>query len=105
MKVDYDSEAHSILFEFGGFRYSEKGDRVELLGDDQCVVGIREGRVRDIQLLNADHHDFTLLDQAAERFRLDAGALKAAAAAALAAPDREIEVGAPRLLGTSAKAG
>ena len=33
MKVDYDSEAHSILFEFGDFHHFEKGDYVELLGD------------------------------------------------------------------------
>jgi hypothetical protein len=94
MKVDYDSEAHSLLFEFGEFHYVEKGDYVELLADEQCIVGIHDGRVNHIQLLGADK-DITPLDEAAKRFELDADGLRAGARAALAAPDREIliEVG------------
>jgi hypothetical protein len=91
MKVDYDSEAHSILFEFGSFHVFEEGDYVELLGDDQCIVGFHDGRVDNIQLLNVDG-DLTLLDEAAVRFGLDAEALGAAARAALAGPDREINI-------------
>lgn len=105
MKVDYDSEGHSLLFEFGKFHYFEEGDYVKLLGDAQCIVGFHGGGVDNIQLLNADR-DITLLDEAAERFELDADALRAAAQAAFAAPDREItiEVGAQRLLGAGTNA-
>jgi hypothetical protein len=69
MKVDYDPEAKSLLFEFGEFRESEDGDHVDTY--------------------------LPALDEAAERFELDAEGLKAAAHAALAAPNREIiiEVG------------
>jgi hypothetical protein len=91
MKVDYDSQAHSILFEFGGLHYFEEGDFVRLLGDDQCIVGFHDGHVGHIQLLDADR-GISLLDEAAERFGLDAEALRAAAHAALAAPDREINI-------------
>ncbi|HEX4304546.1 MAG TPA: hypothetical protein VHZ54_00780 [Solirubrobacterales bacterium] len=89
MKVDYDSEGHSLLFEFGEFHHFEKGDYVELLADDQCIVGIHDGRVDHIQLLGADE-DITPLDEAAERFELDADGLRAGARAALAVPDREV---------------
>jgi hypothetical protein len=94
MKVDYDSEGHSLLFEFDELHSFEKGDYVRLLGDARCIVGFNRGRVGHIQLLGADQ-DLTLLDEAAERFELDADGLRAAARAALAAPDREIliEVG------------
>jgi hypothetical protein len=105
MKVDYDSEGHSLLFEFGEFHTFEEGDYVKLLGDHQCIVGFHDGRVDNIQLLNADA-DITLLDEAADRFDLEADLLRAAAHAAFAAPDREItiEVGAQRLLGAGTKA-
>ncbi len=105
MKVDYDSEAHSILFEFDELHRFEKGDYVEVLGDYRCIVGFHAGHVGHIQLLNADL-GVALLDEAAERFDLDADNLRAAAHAALAAPDREItiEVGAQRILGSEAKA-
>jgi hypothetical protein len=103
MKVDYDSEGHSLLFEFGGFRYFEKGDHVELLGRDACIVTVHDERPSNIQLLGADQA-LGPLDEAAERFQLDAEALKAAARAALALPDREItiEIGPRRLVGAAA---
>ncbi|HVX32374.1 MAG TPA: hypothetical protein VHA80_04465 [Solirubrobacterales bacterium] len=105
MKVDYDSEGHSLLFEFGEFRHFEEGDHVEELSGGTCLVWVHGSAAGSIQLLGADK-DITPLDEAAERFELDADALRAAARAALAAPDREIkiEVGARRLLGTEAKA-
>jgi hypothetical protein len=104
MKVDYDSQAHSLLFEFGGFHYFEEGDYVEHLGDHQCIVGFHHGRVGHIHLLNADQ-GITLLEEAAERFDLDAAGLAAAARAALAAPDREITIDVGRRLpGSAAKA-
>lgn len=91
MKVDYDSEAHSLLFEFGEFHYYEEGDDTEDLAGGACLVGIHKDQVDRIQLLGADE-DITPLDEAAERFGLDAEGLRAAARAALAAPDREIRI-------------
>jgi hypothetical protein len=95
MKVDYDSEAKSILFEFGEFREVEDGDDTEDVAGGICIVWLRDGRPEILQLLGADRH-IEALDEAAERFGLDAEGLRAAARAALAAPDREItiEVGA-----------
>jgi hypothetical protein len=102
MKVDYDSEADSLLFEFGEFG---KDDYVEELSRGECIVWILDGRPNSIQLLNAQA-DIDVLDEAAQRFQLDTVELKAAALAALAAPDREItiEVGQRRLLDGRAKA-
>jgi hypothetical protein len=91
VKVDYDSEAHSLLFEFGEFHYYEEGDDTEDLAGGACLVGIHKDRVERIQLLGADE-DITPLEEAAERFGLDAEGLRAAARAALAAPDREIRI-------------
>jgi hypothetical protein len=94
MKVDYDSEAHSLLFEFRPSRGREDGDYVEEMSTGECFVHVHEGRAQGIQLLHADG-DISPLDEAATRFDLDAEGLRAAAQAALTAPDREIliEVG------------
>lgn len=91
MKVDYDSEARSLLFEFGEFHHFEQGDYTAILGDDHCIVGFHQGHLDHIQVLNADD-DITILDEAAERFNLDAEGLRAGARAALAAPDREVRI-------------
>lgn len=91
MKVDYDPEARSILFEFGDFRESEAGDYVEEVADGMCIVWFHRDLPESIQLLGADK-DIAPLDEAAERFELDAEGLRAAARAALAAPNREIRI-------------
>ena len=91
MKVDYDSEGHSLLFEFAEFHYHEDGDYVEELAGGTCLVWIHDSRPDSIQLLGADD-DITPLNEAAQRFDLDAEALRAGARAALAAPDREIKI-------------
>jgi len=102
MKVDYDSEGHSLLFEFGAFG---KDDHTEEMATGECFVWVLDGHATSIQLLDADR-SLEPLDEVAERFALDVDALRAAAQAALAAPDREItiEVGARRLVGAEAKA-
>lgn len=104
MKVDYDSEARSLLFEFSKFRPVEDGDYTEEMADGSCIVRIHEGKADGILLLHADK-DITRLDDVAARFGLDAGCLRAGAQAALAAPDHavRIEVG-PRLAGSAARA-
>ncbi|HEY2479607.1 MAG TPA: hypothetical protein VGI17_12870 [Solirubrobacterales bacterium] len=91
MKVDYDSQGHSLLFEFGEFRYAEEGDYVKELAGGTCLVWVHDRRADSIQLLDADR-DIAPLDEAAECFELDAAALRAGARAALAAPDREITI-------------
>jgi len=99
MKVDYDSEGRSLLFEFGEFG---KDDHVEEMATGECIVWVLDGHANSIQLLDADR-DLKPLDEVAERFDFDKLELRAAALAALAAPDREItiEVGAQRLLGAA----
>jgi hypothetical protein len=91
MKVDYDSEGRSLLFEIGEFREAEPGDDTADVAGGRCYVGHRDGSPIFIQLLGADE-DITPLDEAARRFDLDSETLKAAARAALAAPDREIHI-------------
>jgi hypothetical protein len=103
MKVDYDPEAKSILFEFGEFRESEDGDYVEEVADGMCIVRFHDDRPESIQLLGADTN-ITPLDEAAERFQLDAVSLRAAARAALAAPDREIRIEVGKNLADEEKA-
>src|ERR1700761_8159792 len=87
MKVDYDPEARSLLLEFGEFHFHEEGDYTEELAGGTCLVRVHDGRPQAVQLLGADE-GIKPLDEAAERFGLDAEALRAAASAALAAPDR-----------------
>lgn len=103
MKVDYDSEARSLLFEFGEFRRSESGDYTEKLAGGTCLVRVHDDRADGIQLLSADD-DITRLDEAAERFNLDAEGLRAGAHAALAAPDREIRIEVGKNLADEEKA-
>ncbi|HEX3361673.1 MAG TPA: hypothetical protein VHS74_11835 [Solirubrobacterales bacterium] len=91
MKVDYDPEARSLLFEFSEFREHEEGDYTETLAGGSCIVWFHDDRPDSIQLLGADK-DIAPLDEAAERFGLDAEGLRAGARAALAAPDREIRI-------------
>ena len=102
MKVDYDSEGHSLLFEFGAFG---KDDHVKEMATGECFVWVLDGHATSVQLLDADR-SLDPLDEVAERFELDKVELRAAASAALAAPDREItiEVGQQRILGGEAKA-
>ncbi len=92
MRADYDSEADALDLELFAF---ERFEGQEPVHDTYCQVGFVNGTPASIELLNpADQ--IPLLDVAAERYDLDATALKAAARAALAAPDRviQIEVGA-----------
>jgi len=88
MRADYDSEADALDIELTSFKYFERQEQVD---DSFCTVGFSGGRLVDIELLTpSDHLD--LLEVVAERFGLDAVALTAAAQAALAAPDRVIEL-------------
>jgi uncharacterized protein YuzE len=88
MRADYDSKADALTIEL---REVERFDHGEQVDDDYCNVGIAGGRVAAIELLYpAEHVD--LLEVAAEHYDLDGIALTAAARAALAAPDRVVEL-------------
>lgn len=88
MRADYDSEADALDIELFPFGHAE---RDEIIDDSFCVVTFASGRPAAVELLTPALH-LDLLDAAASRFGLDCGALRAAAQAALAAPDRAVEV-------------
>jgi hypothetical protein len=93
MWADFDSRADALDIELVRFERLEWQDSVD---DTFCQVGFANGEPACIELLNpAEHLD--LLPVVAERYELDGGALLAATRAALAAPDRivELKVGAP----------
>lgn len=93
MRADYDSEADVLAIDLRAF---ERYERQEHVDDDYCVVSFAAGEPVRIALLSPGAH-IDLLLAAAERFELDGTALVATAQAALAAPDRivELKVGAP----------
>ena len=88
MRADYDSEADALSIEL---RRVERFDDQEQVDDDYCNVGIVTGRAVNVELLYPARH-LDLLEVAAERYGLDGAALLAAAQAALAAPDRAVEL-------------
>lgn len=88
MRADYDSEADALEIQLFRFDLYERQEEVD---GDYCVVGFAKGRPADVELLSPDRH-LDLLEVAAGRFGLDAAALLAAARAALAAPDRLVEL-------------
>ncbi len=88
MRADYDSEANALGIELSRFKYYDYQEQVH---DSYCTVGFSGGRLVNVELLTpAEHLD--LLEVAAERYGLDGTALLAAAQAALAAPDRVVEL-------------
>lgn len=93
MRADYDSEADALDIELVRFERLEGQDSVD---DTYCQVGFSAGSPVCIELLNPASH-LDLLSNVAERYELDGDTLLAAAQAALAAPDRlvELKVGAP----------
>lgn len=93
MRADYDSQADSIQIELHPF---DRYEHQEWIDDDYCVVAFADGEPTQVSLLSPAKH-LDLLDVAADRFDLSGTALRAAAQAALAAPDRfvTIDVSAP----------
>lgn len=88
MRADYDSQADALDIELTPFEYFERQEQVH---DSYCTVGFAGGRLVDVELLIPAKH-LDLLDVVAERYALDGAALVAAAQAALAAPDRVVEL-------------
>lgn len=88
MRADYDSEADALDIELTPF---DRYERQEQVHDSWCTVGFSDGQLVDVELLTpAEHLD--LLDVVAERYEIDGVALLAAAQAALAAPDRIVNL-------------
>jgi uncharacterized protein YuzE len=88
MRADYDSEADALSIEL---RQVERFDHQEQVDDDYCNVGVVDGAVVNVELLYPARY-LDLLETAAQRYDLDGIALLAAAQAALAAPDRVVEL-------------
>jgi hypothetical protein len=88
MRADYDSEADALDIELVPFKYFERQEQVH---DSFCTVGFSDGRLVDVELLTPGEH-LDLLDVVADRYDLDGAALTAAAQAALAAPDRIVQL-------------
>jgi uncharacterized protein YuzE len=89
MRADYDSEADALsidLLEVDGWDAGKSVDE-----NEHCNVEFSKGRVANVELLYPAEN-LELLSLAAERFDLDAQGLRAAAEAALAAPDREVTI-------------
>src|SRR4051794_29229101 len=88
MKADYDSEADAISIDLCSFKSFDEQRQVD---DDYCVVGFEKGRPVNVALLSPAEH-LELLETAAERYDLDGTAIIATTRAALAAPDRVVEL-------------
>lgn len=93
MRADFDSKADALDIELVRFGRLEWEDSVD---DTYCQVGFANGKPVCVELLDPVEH-LDLLPIVAERYELDGDALLAVAQAALAAPDRlvELKVGAP----------
>ena len=88
MQADYDSKADALSITLR--RFAHYDDQLEV-DDDYCTVGFAGGHPVRVSLLSPANH-LDLLHLAAERYELDSLALRAAAQAALAAPDRVVEL-------------
>lgn len=88
MKADYDSEADALLIDLIEI---DRCDDREAVQEAHCGVALKDGRPANVEL-RFPHEHLDLLDRAAERFGIDAEAMRAAAQAALAAPDRPITI-------------
>jgi hypothetical protein len=88
MKADYDSEANAVSIDLLDVDRWDYGGEFD---ENYCTIAFSKGRVANIGLLSPSEN-IDLLEAVAERYRLDAGDLVAAARAALAAPDRSVTI-------------
>jgi hypothetical protein len=88
MRADYDSEANALSIDLTRFDLFERQEQVH---DTYCHVGFAKGVPANVELLNPAEQ-LGLLDVVADRYDLDGEALLTAAQAALAAPDRVVEL-------------
>ena len=86
MRAEYDSQADALSIDV---IVTERWDHGEGVDEDYCTVAFAKDRLANVELLSPrDHLD--LLETAAGKYDLDAEMLRAAATAALAAPDRMV---------------
>ncbi len=94
MRALYDTEAGALAIDFeepaGQARYGDE------LGRGLVVAVAEGGRAVSVEVLDPGDELDELLGLAAERYGLDAGALRAAARSALAVPDREVTLDVAR---------
>jgi hypothetical protein len=88
MRADYDSRANAISIELASEQEAERADQVH----PRAVVALHRNQPVELQLLYPDLGVDEPLHAAASRYSLDSEALIAAAAAALAAPNRSVTV-------------
>ncbi|HEX4463619.1 MAG TPA: hypothetical protein VH042_03140 [Solirubrobacterales bacterium] len=88
MRARYDSDANAISIELTAVEKADRADQAH----ERAVVAVSEGQPVELQLLYPDLGIAEPLTAAAARHGLDREALAAAAAAALAAPDRSVSV-------------
>jgi uncharacterized protein YuzE len=89
VKATYDNEADALMIEF--FDPPAPGYAEDVDGS-ACFVGVDDDNRRvSVELLHASER-LILLDVAAEKYKLDVKSLRAAAAAAMAAPLRFVTV-------------
>jgi uncharacterized protein YuzE len=86
MKADYDSRADALSIDLVE---AERWDGQEEIDDTYCHVATRNGLAVNVELLNP-RKNLHLLTTVAERYGLDSTVLRAAAHAALSAPDQAI---------------
>lgn len=87
MRAEYDSEADALAIDLIAEPRPAWADEIV----DRCNVDVTEaGEPLSVEILYPSMGIDEPLDIAAERYGLDAEALKIAAHAAVAAPDREI---------------
>jgi prepilin-type processing-associated H-X9-DG protein len=89
MRADYDSEANALSIDLLEVDRWDDGDSVD--DGETCNVSFTDGHLANVELLYPQDN-LELLGKAADRFKLDAEALLAAAKAALAAPDRAVTI-------------
>lgn len=88
MRAEYDSAADAISISLDDAEKASVGDEVH----ERAIVAIAGGRPVEVQLLYPSQGTSEPLEAAAIRYELDLQELEAAARAALAAPDRSVEV-------------
>ena len=88
MRARYDSDTNAISIELTKVRKADRADQAH----KRAVVAICDGRPIELQLLYPDMGLAEPLAAVAARHGLDREALAAAAAAALAVPDRSVSV-------------
>lgn len=87
MRADYDSEGDTIQIDLEAVDRLDYGDDEV---DERVVVGVRSERPVRIDVIGTGGGVDGPLRAAASAYDLDAGALIAAAQAALAVPDRQV---------------